>query len=226
MNLNGRTKTLRHYLLGWVLAVISLVWGAQLLATWHIAYHEAEEITDGQLIAVARLWLSTAPQEVAQARTIIVPERIREYVQDVAVMRWVDGQLVTDTHGLLGTGAQVLHIGFQDLHLPMQASVQGPEHTWRVYMTEQLSQHGLERVAVMMHLDHRDDLAWDMLSQMALPLLLLFPVAMALLWWAIRAGIKPLQRMTQDITVSACTPPRHLPSFNPPCARWTSCSCV
>jgi two-component system sensor histidine kinase QseC len=82
-------------------------------------------------------------------------------------------------------------------------------------MTEQLSQHGLERVAVMMHLDHRDDLAWDMLSQMALPLLLLFPVAMALLWWAIRAGIKPLQRMTQDITALQGNPDERLHTAAP-----------
>ena len=189
------TMSLRRYLLGWTVAVFSLVWGAQLWATWEVAHHEAEEITDGQLIAVARLWLGTTPQDVGQAQAIIVPERIRDYVQDVAVLRWVNGERVTDTHGLLGDGGPVLQIGFQDLRLPVQA----PVHSWRVYMTEQVSPHGTERVAVLMHLDHRDDLAWDMLSQMALPLLLLFPVAMALLWWAIGRAVRPLRRMTQDI---------------------------
>jgi two-component system, OmpR family, sensor histidine kinase QseC len=215
MGMAGRSKTLRQYLLVWVLAVISLVWLAQLLATWHIARHEAQEITDGQLIAVARLWLSTTPEQVAPSHAIIVPERIRDYVQDVAVLRWVDGHLVTDTHGLLGAGTQSLRIGFQNLRLPASASVQGPTQTWRVYMTEQPSHHGLERVAVMMHLDHRDELAWDVSGPMALPLLLLFPVAMALLWWAIRAGIKPLQRMTEDITALQGKPDERLHTAAP-----------
>lgn len=205
------TLSLRRYLLGWVLAVMTLVWGAQLWATWEVAHHEAEEITDGQLIAVARLWLGTGPQDVGRAQAIIVPERVRDYVQDVAVLRWVNGRLVTDTHGLLGDRGNMLQIGFQDLPLPAHA----PEHTWRVYMTEQVSLSGTERIAVMMQFDHRHDLAWDMLSQMAVPLLLLFPVAMGLLWWAIGHAVKPLQRMTQDISVLQGEPDERLQTVAP-----------
>ena len=84
-------RSLHRYLLGWLAAVLLLVWGVQWMAAWNTGHHEAEEITDGQLIAVARLWLGTAPQSQAPAEVLIAPERVREYVQDVAVLRWLAG---------------------------------------------------------------------------------------------------------------------------------------
>ncbi|MDO9135768.1 MAG: two-component sensor histidine kinase, partial [Hydrogenophaga sp.] len=53
-----RLPTLGHYLWSWVVGALLVVWTTLLLVAWYTGHHEADEITDGQLEAVARLWLS------------------------------------------------------------------------------------------------------------------------------------------------------------------------
>lgn len=188
-------RSLHRYLLGWLAAVLLLVWGVQWMAAWNTGHHEAEEITDGQLIAVARLWLGTAPQSQAPAEVLIAPERVREYVQDVAVLRWLEGRLVTDTHGLAAQWPQGVTPGFSQL--PLQHASE--THQWRVYLTEHMSADGVDRLAVLMNMDHRVDLGRDMAEHMAAPSLVLLPLSLGLMVLALRRGLGPLRDLSEDI---------------------------
>lgn len=196
MNLRSHPPiSLKRYLLWWVVGVMWAVWAVLLVAVWHTAQHEAEEITDGQLISVARLWLLTEPQQSGGQVALIVPERIRAYVQDIAVVRIVNDRVMTDTHQLPVDWMAQQRLGFFDVELLSN----GQPHVWRVYQTQRMTAQGPERLATLMHIDHRDDLAWDMMQQMLAPVWVLFPLSFLLLVWAVSQATKPLKRLILEI---------------------------
>jgi len=192
-----RLPTLWRYLWSWVVGALLVVWTTLLLVAWYTGHHEAEEITDGQLEAVARLWLSVEPDKTLSIPEPIPSNRTRAYVQDVAVLHWVDGQLFTDTHNLAGS------LGLSDppakgFSNRVQTTGNG-EVRWRVYADPGQDEHAADYVAVLMDMDHRVDLGRDMALKLARPALLVLPLVALLLWWALRRGLSPLVRLSRDV---------------------------
>lgn len=192
-----RLPTLWRYLWNWVVGALLVVWTTLLVVAWYTGHHEAEEITDGQLEAVARLWLSVEPDKTLSIPQPIASDRTRAYVQDVAVLHWVDGQLFTDTHKL----AESLRLtnpparGFSNR---LQTTGSG-DVRWRVYASPGQDEHAADFVAVLMDMDHRVDLGRDMALKLARPALLVLPLVALLLWWALRRGLNPLVRLSRDV---------------------------
>jgi len=182
---------------GWTCAALVLVWATLLVAAWVIGHHEAEEITDGQLEAVARLWLEAAPGQVLAVPAQWPEERPRAYVQEVAVIEWRQGLPIIDTHRLATT------LGPMDgAPRPGYRSVRGqlldhPVH-WRIY-TAQLRGDPARAVSVLMDIEHRVDLGWDITLQLARPALLILPLVALLLGWAIHRGLRPLTHLSEDV---------------------------
>ena len=197
MKQQPRLPTLWRYLWSWVVGALLVVWTTLLLVAWYTGHHEAEEITDGQLVAVARLWLSVDPGDTEVSVEPIAPTRAKAYVQDVAVLHWVDGQLRTDTHDLSGslglTGPP--RTGFSER---TQSTASGPVR-WRVYAAAGQGARAPDLVAVVMDVDHRVDLGRDMALKLARPALLVLPLVALLLWWAMRRGLSPLVRLSRDV---------------------------
>ncbi|MBA4213865.1 MAG: two-component sensor histidine kinase [Polaromonas sp.] len=193
----ARLPSLGRYLWSWVVGALLVVWATLLLVAWYTGHHEAEEITDGQLVAVARLWLSVDPGDTEVSVEPIAPTRAKAYVQDVAVLHWVDGQLRTDTHDLSGslglTGPP--RTGFSER---TQSTASGPVR-WRVYAAAGQGARAPDLVAVVMDVDHRVDLGRDMALKLARPALLVLPLVALLLWWAMRRGLSPLVRLSRDV---------------------------
>ncbi len=192
-----RLPTLWRYLWSWVVGALLVVWTTLLLVAWYTGHHEAQEITDGQLEAVARLWLSVEPDKTLSIPEPIASSRTRAYVQDVAVLHWVDGQLFTDTHQLAGS------LGLTDP--PVRGFTNRVQTTgsdqvrWRVYAAAGEDEHAADVVAVLMDMDHRVDLGRDMALKLARPALLVLPLVALLLWWAIRRGLRPLDHLSRDV---------------------------
>ena len=194
---HARLPSLWRYLWSWVVGALLVVWTTLLLVAWYTGHHEAEEITDGQLESVARLWLSVEPDKTLSIPEPIASNRARAYVQDVAVLHWVDGQLFTDTHNLAGS------LGLSDppakgFSNRVQTTGHG-EVRWRVYAAPGQDEHAADFVAVLMDLDHRVDLGRDMALKLARPALLVLPLVALLLWWALRHGLSPLVRLSHDV---------------------------
>lgn len=192
----ARQPALWRYLWGWVIGALVVVWSTMFAVAWYTGHHEAGEVADGQLVSVARLWLVSTPRTRPAAQPVPV-KRVEAYVQDVAVMHWVGGKLVSDTHGiatLLPPGAP-LPAGFSDAELIGPA---GPE-PWRVFVAEREGRYGPERVAVLMDMAHRIDLGQDMALHLASPALFVLPLVALLLWWAIRTGLRPLDRLSLEV---------------------------
>lgn len=182
---------------GWTCAALVLVWATLLVAAWVIGHHEAEEVTDGQLEAVARLWLDAEP---GQARAVAAPwaeERPRAYVQEVALIEWQQGRPITDTHQLAST---LGHLEGQPR--PGYRSVRGELHGhpvhWRMF-TASVPDDPRRAVSVLMDIEHRIDLGRDITLQLARPALLILPLVALLLGWAIHRGLRPLTHLSEDV---------------------------
>lgn len=197
MKQQPRLPTLWRYLWSWVVGALLVVWTTLLLVAWYTGHHEAEEITDGQLEAVARLWLSVEPDKTLSIPAPISSSRTRAYVQDVAVLHWVGRQLYTDTHNLAGSLGLT---GPPERGFTTRVQTTGSgEVRWRVYVEAGQDEHAADHVAVLMDMDHRIDLGTDMALKLARPALLVLPLVALLLWWAIRRGLRPLDHLSRDV---------------------------
>lgn len=182
---------------GWTCAALLLVWATLLVAAWVIGHHEAEEVTDGQLEAVAHLRLDASPGRASGAQARWESERPRAYVQEVAVIEWQRGQLVTDTHGLAGS------LGLSSVppangYLSVRGELQGHPVHWRVF-TARSGSDDWRAVSVLMDIEHRIDLGRDITLQLARPAVLVLPLVALLLGWAIHRGLRPLTHLSEDV---------------------------
>lgn len=186
-----------RHLWGWTLGALLVVWLTLMAVAWYTGHHEAEEITDGQLVAVARLWLRAAPLDEPAPLQDVAKDRISPYVQDVALIQWDGDRLVTDTHGMAaGLGLSAPPAG--GFSVRVFQGPQGPSN-WRMYVAGQRVEGREERVAVLMDMDHRYDLGRDVALRVARPALLVMPLVAVLLWWTIRRGLRPLDRLSGEV---------------------------
>lgn len=187
-----------RHLWGWTLGALLVVWLTLMAVAWYTGHHEAEEITDGQLVAVARLWLRAAPHDEPAALQPMQQARVRAYVQDVALLQWDGAHLVTDTHGMaqgLGLNAPPSAVGFTEQRF------NGPQGVtnWRMYVEVQPVDGHDRRVAVLMDMAQRYDLGRDVALRVARPALLVLPLIALVLWWTIRRGLRPLERLSREV---------------------------
>jgi len=73
---------------------------------------------------------------------------------------------------------------------------------WRMVVTEAAdpAAHApRRRVAVLMNMDQRVDLGGDVAKHVALPALLVLPLVALGLWWTIRRGLRPLDRLSREV---------------------------
>jgi len=184
----------RHLWL-WALGALLVVWLTLIAVAWYTGHHEAGEITDGQLVAATRLWLNAAPGASPPAPLPLNLPPAKAYVLELAVLQWDGQRLVTDTHGLLQG------LGFSQPPAPGMFTVthQGPAGAvdWRMYVGE--TADGARRVAVLMDMARRYDLGRDVAQHVARPALLVLPLVALMLWWAIRRGLRPLDRLSSDV---------------------------
>jgi two-component system, OmpR family, sensor histidine kinase QseC len=193
----GSPRLLRRYLLGWALGVLLVIWLLVIALAWFTAFHEARKFSDGQMVAVAKLWLTAAPSATASGPLQALPDLSHEFLQDVAVVAWDGERLVTDTHGLVP--------GLNTAALPAQgfATVEigaaGRAPVWRAFaaQTGQGARH--RRVVVFTDMRQRHELGKDIAEHVAQPALLVLPLVAILLWWAIRRGLRPLDRLSHEV---------------------------
>lgn len=193
----ARAKTLRHYLLAWALGVLVVVWLALLAFAWSTTFRETRQFSDGQMTAVAKLWLSAAPYRLEPHAPVDVPDLQHEYLQDVALVAWDDGRLVADTHGMV-RGLALAALPAQGF-ATVRVNVPGVVPEWRAYSAQVTQEGRLRRVIVLMDLKQRYELGKDIAEHVALPALLVLPLVSLLLWWAIRRGLRPLDQLSSEV---------------------------
>ena len=202
-----RRSLLQHLLL-WALGALLLVWGAFVFLGYRTGMHEADELTDGHLASAAALLLRYRGSEL-EPRAVpnpIAPStnsslRSHDYQQSLSVVMWDSTGRVLSHTGEAPLPAFDPNEGFADLKL-------GAKQTeWRAF--SRWDTIGPQRkVMVPLNRQERDDLAEGIAGQIAEPGLLLLPVVAVALGLAVRRGLAPLRRLSQE--VGALDVDRHL----------------
>ena len=183
----------------WLWTMAAMVMTCLMLAAmaYRIGLYEADEISDGQLAAAAKLWMQaplSPPAPVArQSRDDMAPEQ-HSYEQHIAVLVWQDDTLLLDSHGLLtqlGTPAAG--------YLTTSVEVHGELHHWRLFTLQMAQGTSQRRVTTVMDLDARFELGRDIAINLARPAFIVLPLVALLLAWTLRRGLKPLRQLSQRI---------------------------
>lgn len=194
-----RQKVLWRHLWGWTLSALTLVWLTLMAVAWYTGHHESEEMSDGHMLGVARLWLAVSPGAVGELAQPLAREGLRSYVQDMAVIEWQGDQVTTDTHQLAtGLGlSQAPAAGVSVRHYE-GAMGSGP---WRMVVAEAAATPDVprRRVAVLMDMAQRVDLGRDVAEHVARPALLVLPLVALGLWWTLRRGLRPLDQLSEEV---------------------------
>lgn len=190
-----KRRTLIGHLLAWVLGALALVWAGFVVIGLRTGVHEADELTDGHLASTASLLMSQRTNEFIGTRDASPPApdlKRHDYQQSMSVVVWdANGRVLSRTGDAPeppfdpGEGFATLELG-------------QPAEAWRTFARWDSPAHG-RRLMVLLSIDERDDLAWDIAGQVAEPGLWLLPVVAIALGLAIRRGLRPLGRLSNDV---------------------------
>jgi len=191
-------RSLLLHLLAWALGALVVVWASFVVVGFRTGVHEADELTDGHLAAVAHLLLRQHNgrfDENARGDTATPGDGLKshDYQQSMSVVVWdANGQVITQA-GEAPLPPFTLDEGFAILSLGRPATA------WRTFSRWDPADHS-RKVMVMLSVQERDDLAGDIAEQVAEPGFWLLPVVALALGWAIRRGLDPLRTLSRDVS--------------------------
>ena len=193
-------RTLSRHLLTWALGAQLVVWLVLVAVAWSTSLRETRKFTDGHLVAVAQLWMGTASWNQAEVSGgLPVPrEDVHEYAQDVAILVWDNGRLVTDSDQL-AAGLDLAKLPDKGLVTLAYRDAQGVVHDWRAYVETYRAGGRERRVAALLDLRKRYVLAEDIAEHLTSPLLILMPLLALVMWWTIRRGLRPLDKLSDEV---------------------------
>ena len=210
-------RLLRRYLWGWTLLALLTIWAVLAGVSYYTGVHEAEEITDGQLVSTAELLLRQAG--LGELDPIDQPARqpgrnpfASGYSPELRVVAWEGGTLAWDTHGMASSLPPTLVAGHHTLVLSMAGEV----HTWRLFVADAAGPgNAPRRVAVMVDTHRHAALGRDIAEHIVRPALVLLPLVAWLLAWAIRRGLRPLNELSSAIDTLDIDSGQTLPARQP-----------
>jgi two-component system sensor histidine kinase QseC len=183
--------SLQKRLLIYLLACAPLVWGVALLISADRAREEVNELFDTELIRLARQVQSTIPAAMQPVQLPASPAGQGEAdLQDMAIAVW-------DAQG------RTLLVDREGAQLPRRADTSGfvdlalAGDTWRVYYLQ--SADGGLLVAAGQRTDERDELVQSLVGSQLLPWLLVLPVLLLVMAWAVRRALAPVRQLTADV---------------------------
>lgn len=194
-------RLLWRSLWGWTLLASLAIWFTLAGMAYYTGLHEAEEITDGQLVSTAELLVRQAGLGELYPFDLTPHQFARSpfasgYAPELRVVVWEGSTLAWDTHGMAASLPPSLVAGHHTLAL----SIAGEVRTWRVFVADTAGPGALpRRVAVMVDTHRHAALARDIAEHIVRPALVLLPLVALLLAWAIRRGLRPLNQLSNAI---------------------------
>lgn len=203
----GETLSLQRRLLLALLGCAPLVWALAMGWTYTSATHEVNELFDTEQMrfarqvqaTVARFEAAQVPRQpvapeapVASARSASVPAGLsgEADLQDLSLAVW-------DASGRLWWGDR------EGVALPWRRDASGFEDLtldgapWRVFYLQH--PQGQWVVAVGQRLQEREELVWDLVAGQLVPWLVVLPLLVAALVWAVRTGLQPVRSLTGEL---------------------------
>jgi two-component system, OmpR family, sensor histidine kinase QseC len=190
-----RMQSLRWHLLVAVSAAVLLIWLFTGWSSYVMARHEAEELMDGNLAQSGHLLLAIMHDNEAQLADIAsrlasvrgAADNIYEPPLEFQVGR-SDGAVLA--RSLDAPELPILGVtGYSD--------IVRHNGSWRVLNT--VSDDGRYRVQVSQPISLRDRAALEVASRTVLPLVVIVPILILLIYVSILRGLRPLDRLASDV---------------------------
>jgi len=206
--------SLQRRLLLYLLVCAPLVWGVALYFSISRARHEVNEMFDTELIRLARQVQSTLGHSYPGTTAVLPPEpRAGDQdagdadVRDLAVAVWNrEGKLMVADR----EGNQLRHLpqasGF------VEEAIDG--RTWRVYYLQ--STDGQWLVAAGQGAYERDELVYGLTLTQVVPWLLVLPVLLAVMTWAVRRALSPMRELTSELRLRDASDLQPVPDEHAP----------
>ena len=183
--------SLPRRLLLYLLIGAPVVWGVALLVSAQRARQEVNELFDTEIIRLALQVQATLVAAAAPGKILPTPPSAGEAdLRDLAIAVW-------DRQG------QLMLVDREGVQLPRRADATGfvdmslGGESWRVYYLQ--SQDGEWLVAAGQRGDERDELVRDLVGSQLLPWLLVLPVLLLAIAWAVRRALQPVRMLTSEL---------------------------
>jgi two-component system sensor histidine kinase QseC len=191
----GHAHSLRRRLLGGVCAAVLLLWVAGGWISYSESQEEAEELIDGNLTQVARLLLAVtqsneAPLENLAARVT----RLRGTIDNVYDPP-LEFQIGRGDGTILARSDNAPPVPV--LGIPGFSDILRKDGSWRVLNV--VSADEKYRVQVSYSIAMRDQAAFELALASVVPLGLIGPLLILMIYLSIRAGLRPLERLAGQV---------------------------
>lgn len=193
--------SLQRRLMIYLLVCAPLVWAAAVGLSVNRSRHEVNELYDTELMRLARqiqaTMLPALPLQGMQGQATLPPlpqagqpDAGAGDVRDLAVAVWDrDGNLLISDREGEGLPFRASAVGFSDETVAGQA--------WRVYYLP--SPSGQWLVGVGQGLYERDEVVFGLVASQILPWLLVLPVLLLAMAWAVRRALAPIHELKSDL---------------------------
>ncbi len=190
--------SLQRRLLLYLMLCAPLVWAVALIYSVDRARHEVNELFDTEIIRLARqvqatlgsISVGTIAPELPPSVSKGEAAQGESDLRDLALAVWnAQGELLVFDREGVQLPYQPDRSGFVDLVLEGQA--------WRVYYLQSVQGEWLVATGQLTH--EREELVWNLLSSQLVPWLLVLPVLLVAMAWAVRRALAPLRTLTLEV---------------------------
>lgn len=190
-----KPRSLRRRLLLWISLATLLIYAIAAALTYRQARHEVQELMDGQMTKAARLLLVQAngdPQHLAVLDASMAALRgVRSRRSEMALEFQIgrrDGTILSRSKHAPEASIDG-NLGY--------ATIEHNGHPWRSLMLE--TADGQHRVQVAQSIRLRNKEALEIATKTVMPLGILLPLLIALIYFSVRRGLKPLDDLASDV---------------------------
>jgi two-component system sensor histidine kinase QseC len=200
--------SLQRRLMLYLLICAPLVWAVAVLVSVQRARHEVNELYDTELIRLARQVQSLLGSSDSPGKALPAARSAGEAdLRDLAIAAW-------DAQGRL------LLVDREGAQLPRRADASGfvdlrlGDAPWRVYYLQAPNNEWL--VAAGQRSAERSEMVRNLVGSQLLPWLLMLPVLLLVMGWAVRRALTPLHALTDDLQGRSADDLRPLPAAQAP----------
>ncbi|OYY95288.1 MAG: hypothetical protein B7Y41_01920 [Hydrogenophilales bacterium 28-61-23] len=193
-------NSLRARLLLTVSIATLLVWVAAGVVSYYKALHEADELMDGQLAQSAKLLLAQVLHEVEDlSDTHAITETLDDdsshpYEQHPEFRVWgATGRLLLRS----GNAPDTKWLNRPGHYPPTYADIRHAGQPWRVLTMR--SPDGRYQVQVAHPTKDRERVGLEVATQVAIPIVLALPLLALLVYFSVRRGLRPLEKLAADV---------------------------